>query len=139
MYAVPVLIITVNWGSTVWKSTTCNWLFSNNPYYTLFAPQILHNLLSLNALWKMQYKYSQEHLKTMVYAKFGGANRVFYGGFENNRIYNVHARKRKKSCVKFQLPVILNLNCFWIQCILFNTCTHCTLYIGQFDFRLILI
>ena len=24
-------------------------------------------------------QYSQEHLKTMVYAKFGGANRVYYG------------------------------------------------------------
>ena len=27
--------------------------------------------------------YSQEHLKTMVYAKFGGANKVYYGEFEN--------------------------------------------------------
>ena len=39
-------------------------------YYSLFAPQILHKLLSSNVLGKMQY--SQEHLKTMVYAKFGG-------------------------------------------------------------------
>ena len=45
--------------------------------------------------------YSQEHLKTMVYAKFWGANRVFYGGFENNRIYNVHARKRKNPVLNF--------------------------------------
>ena len=33
-------------------------------------------------------QYSQEHLKTMVYVKFvgglgGGANRVYYGEFEN--------------------------------------------------------
>ena len=28
-------------------------------------------------------QYSQEHLKTMVYAEFGGANIVYYGEFEN--------------------------------------------------------
>ena len=28
-------------------------------------------------------QYSQEHLKTMAYAEFGGANRVYYGEFEN--------------------------------------------------------
>ena len=28
-------------------------------------------------------QYSQEHLKTMVYAEFGGANRVYYGQLEN--------------------------------------------------------
>ena len=28
-------------------------------------------------------QYSQEHLKTMVYAKFWGANRVYYGELEN--------------------------------------------------------
>ena len=28
-------------------------------------------------------QYSQGHLKTMVYAKFGGANRVYYGELEN--------------------------------------------------------
>ena len=82
MYAVPVLIITVNWGSTVWKSTTCDWLFSNNPYYTQFAPQIVHKLLSLNALWKMQYMYSQEYLKTMVYAKFGGGKQSVLWGIQ---------------------------------------------------------
>ena len=49
----------------------------------------------------MQYMYSQEYLKTMVYAKFGGANRVFYGGFKNNRIYNVHARKRENPVLNF--------------------------------------
>ena len=27
----------------------------------------------------MQYMYSQEYLKTMVYAKFGGANSVLWG------------------------------------------------------------
>ena len=31
-------------------------------------------------------QYSQEHLKTMVYAKFGGANRVYYGEFENREL-----------------------------------------------------
>jgi len=44
-------------------------------------PQILQRLLFSNAVGKMPY--SQEHLKTMVYAKFGGANEVYYGGFEN--------------------------------------------------------
>ena len=34
-------------------------------------------LLSSNALGKMQY--SQEHFKTMVYAKFGEENRVIVG------------------------------------------------------------
>ena len=63
------------------STTFANWLFSNPPWYTLFAPQILHKLLSSNALGKMQY--SQEHFKTMVYAEFGGANRVYYGEFEN--------------------------------------------------------
>ena len=28
-------------------------------------------------------QYSQEHLKTMVYAEFWGANRVYYGQLEN--------------------------------------------------------
>ena len=63
------------------STTFANWLFSNPPWYTLFAPQILHKLLSSNALGKMQY--SQEHFKTMVYAEFGGAIRVYYGEFEN--------------------------------------------------------
>ena len=31
-------------------------------------------------------QYSQEHLKTMVYAKFGGANRVYYGELENREL-----------------------------------------------------
>ena len=39
-------------------------------------PQILQRLLFSNALEKMQY--SQEHLKTIW-----GANRDYYGGFEN--------------------------------------------------------
>ena len=28
-------------------------------------------------------QYSQEHLKTLVYAKFWGANGVYYGELEN--------------------------------------------------------
>ena len=32
-------------------------------------------------------QYSQEHLKTMVYAKFGGANRVYYGELENRELF----------------------------------------------------
>ena len=31
-------------------------------------------------------QYSQEHLKTMVYAEFGGANRVYYGQLENREL-----------------------------------------------------
>ena len=34
-------------------------------------------------------QYSQEHLKTMVYAEFGGANRVYYGQLENREWENV--------------------------------------------------
>ena len=48
---------------------------------TQFAHQILHNLLFSHALGNMQS--SQEHLKTISYAQFGGANRVYYGGFED--------------------------------------------------------
>ena len=50
----------------------------------MFAPQILHKLLFSNALGDTAY--SQGHLKTMVYAKFGGANKVYYGEFENTMV-----------------------------------------------------
>ena len=60
-------------------------LFSNSPKYTLFAPppQILHKLLFSNALGDTAY--SQEHLKTMVYAKFGGQTKCIMG---NSKIEN---------------------------------------------------
>ena len=35
-------------------------------------------------------QYSQEHLKTMVYAEFGGANRVYYGQLENRELQRQH-------------------------------------------------
>ena len=31
-------------------------------------------------------QYSQEHLKTMVYAEFGGVHRVYYGQLENREL-----------------------------------------------------
>ena len=105
MYAVPVLIITVNWGSTVLKSTTCNWLFSNTPYYTLFAPKILDKLLSLkfkdNNLWCSSE--NAVHVLPGAFESSGlykiwGANRVYYGGFENNGIYNTCKEKEKILC-----------------------------------------
>ena len=48
---------------------------------TQFAHQILHNLLFLHALGNMQS--SQEHLKKNILCKIWGANRVYYGGFED--------------------------------------------------------
>ena len=52
------------------------------PHNTLLLPPkyCIFELLSS----KMQY--SQDHLKTMVYAKIWGANRLYYRGFENERI-----------------------------------------------------
>ena len=44
-------------------------------------------------------QYSQEHLKTMVYAKFLGANRVYYGEFENSQLRT-----------NFQLHMICKIN-----------------------------
>ena len=51
--------------------------------FTLFAPHILHKLLFSNALGDTAY--SQEHLKTMVYAKFGGQTKCIMG---NSKIEN---------------------------------------------------
>ena len=51
--------------------------------HTLFTPQILHKLLFSNALGDTAY--SQEHLKTMVYAKFGGQTKCIMG---NSKIEN---------------------------------------------------
>ena len=42
-------------------------------------------------------QYSQEHLKTMVYTEFGGANRVYYGQLENREYKlkrSIHFRTR---------------------------------------------
>ena len=58
----------------------------------MFAPppQIFHKLLFSHVVGKVQSP--QEHFKTITYAKLGteglgggggGANRVYYGGFEN--------------------------------------------------------
>ena len=55
------------------------------PLNTLFA-SCLHKLLFSHEFGKTVY--SQEHLKTMTYAKLeggGGGNRVYYGGFENSK------------------------------------------------------
>ena len=48
-----------------------------SPIIHSVAPQILHKLLSSNALGKMQY--SQEHFKTMVYTKLGGQTGFIMG------------------------------------------------------------
>ena len=48
------------------------------PHNTLvFATQILHKLLLSNTLGNMQCP--QEHLKTIVYAKFGGQTKCIMG------------------------------------------------------------
>ena len=58
------------------------------PHNTLcLPPQILHKLLFSNALGDTAY--SQEHLKTMVYAKFVGQTKCIMG---NSKIENL-ARK----------------------------------------------
>ena len=51
-------------------------------------------------------QYSQEHLKTMVYAKFGGANRVFYGELENREFsiyctFHKHAKFTSQPMIAF--------------------------------------
>lgn len=46
------------------------------PQYTLSASHILHKALFSNAIGNMQ---PQEHLKTMVYAKFGGQTNCITG------------------------------------------------------------
>ena len=54
------------------------------PHNTLYLPpQILHKPLFLNAPGNIAF--SQEHFKTISYAKFGGANRVYYGELENSQ------------------------------------------------------
>ena len=52
-------------------------LFSNSPKYTLFAPQILRKPLFLNAPGSIAF--SQEHFKTINYAKFGGQTECIMG------------------------------------------------------------
>ena len=55
-------------------------LFSNFPQYTLFAPQILHKLLFLNAPGSTAF--SQGHFKTISYAKFGGQTECIMGNWK---------------------------------------------------------
>ena len=60
-----------------WLSV-CRILYFQIPHNTLcLPPQILHKLLFSDALGDTAY--SQEHLKTMVYAKFGGQTKCFMG------------------------------------------------------------
>ena len=59
-------------------------LYFRIPHNTLcLLPQILHKLLFSNALGDTAYY--QEHLKTMVYAKFGGQTKCIMG---NSKIEN---------------------------------------------------
>ena len=80
----------------------CNSLFSNSPKYTLFAPQILHKLLFSNALGDTAY--SQEHLKTMVYAKFGGQTKCIMG---NSKIENSVIVKHGSRVKQFTLFIVV--------------------------------
>ena len=50
------------------------------PIYTLLAPQILHKPLFLNALGSIAF--SQEHFKTISYAKFGGQTECIVGNWK---------------------------------------------------------
>ena len=54
------------------------------PIYTLLAPQILHKPLFLNAPGSIAF--SQEHFKTISYAKFGGQTECIMG---NSKIVNI--------------------------------------------------
>ena len=62
------------------------------PIIHFVCPQILLKLLFSNAL--RDTAYSQEHLKTMVYAKFGGQTKCIMGNskIENWRIYQDNPR-----------------------------------------------
>ena len=51
------------------KTNNCK-LVSTPPYYTLFVPRTLHELLFSNALGRTAY--SLKHVKTITYAKFWG-------------------------------------------------------------------
>ena len=57
-----------------------NFLFSNCPKYTLFAPQILHKPLVVNGPGSIAF--SQEHFKTISYAKFGGQTEFIMGNWK---------------------------------------------------------
>ena len=57
-----------------------NFLFSNCPKYTLFAPQILHKPLVVNGPGSIAF--SQEHFKTISYAKFGGQTECIMGNWK---------------------------------------------------------
>ena len=52
-------------------------------------------------------QYSQEHLKTMVYAQIWGANRVYYGQLENRELVggeSSHHLATFALCLQFSLP-----------------------------------
>ena len=69
------------------------------PHNTLrLLPQILQRLLLSNALGKMQF--SQEHLKTMVYAKFGGQTESIMGDskIENRLKLSANGRNNSQHC-----------------------------------------
>ena len=75
-------------------------LFSNSPQYTLFAPQILHKLLFSNALGDTAY--SEEHLKTMVYAKFGGQTKCIMGNSKIENYASIIVRKIPGNMSKYR-------------------------------------
>ena len=84
-------------------------LFSNSPWYTLFAPQILHKLLFSNFLGDTAY--SQEHLKTIVYAKFGGQTKCIMG---NSNIENCW----KRYCRHFWYTIdLIDCALFLVACV----------------------
>ena len=61
------------------------------PIIHLACPQILHKPLFSNALGNMQCP--QEHLKTIIYAKFGGQTKCIMG---NSKIENVAAQNNRE-------------------------------------------
>ena len=46
---------------------------------------------------------SQEHLTTMVYARFGGANRVYYGELENREFKEGQEAKHQHLTCKISI------------------------------------
>ena len=80
-------------------------LFSNCPYYTLFAPQILHKPLFLNAPGSIAF--SQEHFKTISYAKFGGQTECIMGNWKIvNLLCFLSVDAHKEPCPRGIFPVV---------------------------------
>ena len=77
-----------------------------SPITQLVCHQILHNLLFSHALGNMQS--SQEHLKTISYAKFGGQTECIMGDskIENKPLETVHIKSRSSPFYSFAQYIV---------------------------------